>query len=50
MLIPYLEKGKILKENMLEALRDYPMDIMKLIYASYGNGIISGFATLAILP
>lgn len=40
---PSFEKGSVLKQNMLEALRDYPYRIVELEYAEYGEGIISGF-------
>lgn len=43
MLKPAFEKGSVLKQNMLEALRDYPYTAYELIYAEYGDGIISGF-------
>ncbi len=43
MLKPTFEKGSILKQNMLESLRDYPRSLWNLLYAGYGNGIIEGF-------
>ena len=43
MLKPSFEKGSILKQNMLETLRDYPRNAVNLIYAGFGNGIIDGF-------
>lgn len=40
---PSFNKGRILKQNMLEALRDFPYEVLKVMYSSYGDGIISGF-------
>ncbi|MDF2544612.1 MAG: hypothetical protein K0S47_4330 [Herbinix sp.] len=42
---PKFEKGMILKKEMLTALRDYPRDILALMYQDYGVGIITGFHT-----
>lgn len=39
---PNFDKGLILKQHMLEALRDYPQDHIDLMYANMGEGIISG--------
>lgn len=44
MLKPSFEKGNILKQNMLESLRDYPRKAFDLIYGEYGEGIIDGFS------
>lgn len=44
--IPKFEKGLILKQKMLEALRDYPLDFIKVLFAERGDGIISGFDIL----
>jgi len=43
MLKPTFEKGSILKQNMLEAMRDYPRNVVNLVYAQFGDGIIDGF-------
>ena len=43
MLHPSFKKGSILKQNMLEVLRDYPYKFFELEYISYGDGIIIGF-------
>lgn len=40
---PFFERGSILKQGMLEALRDYPYQALKLLYGNYGDGVISGF-------
>jgi len=39
---PRFDKGLILKQYMLEALRDYPQDYIELMYTNMGDGIISG--------
>lgn len=39
---PKFDKGLILKQHMLEALRDNPQDYIELMYADMGDGIISG--------
>lgn len=43
MLVPSFKKGLILKDYMLDALRDYPQGIVELIWKDYSDGIISGF-------
>ena len=43
MLKPSFEKGSILKQNMLETLRDYPRNAVNLVYEGFGDGIIDGF-------
>ena len=40
---PSFNKGSVLKQNMLEALRDYPCTVLEVEYSKYGDGIISGF-------
>lgn len=40
---PSFIKGSVLKQNMLEALRDYPYTVLEVEYSEYGDGIISGF-------
>ena len=39
---PKFQKGRILKQHMLEALRDYPYDLVHTLFADMGDGIISG--------
>ncbi|MEC1180050.1 DNA and RNA helicase [Metasolibacillus meyeri] len=39
---PHFQKGRILKREMLENLRDYPRDIANLYFEDYSNGIIAG--------
>ena len=39
---PSFNKGSVLKQNMLEALRDYPYIVLEMEYSEYGSGIISG--------
>ena len=39
---PEFQRGNILKQEMLENLRDYPRDFLKLYFNDYSNGIISG--------
>lgn len=40
---PIFEKGRILKVEMLDALRDFPFNLAESRYADYSDGIISGF-------
>ena len=40
---PSFDPGSILKQNMLEAVRDYPYIALKALYSNYGDGILSGF-------
>lgn len=40
---PSFNKGSILKQSMLEALRDCPYEFINLEYADFGDGIILGF-------
>ncbi len=40
---PSFNKGSVLKQHMLEALRDYPYTVLEVGYSAYGDGIISGF-------
>lgn len=40
---PYFEKGRILKKEALDSLRDYPRDMTDVMYQEYGDGIICGF-------
>lgn len=39
---PKFEKGHILKQHMLDALRDYPYDLVQTLFNEMGNGIITG--------
>jgi len=39
---PNFEKGRILKKQMLENLRDYPRNFLDIYFKNYSNGIISG--------
>lgn len=39
---PIFEKGLILKQHMLEALRDYPYDFVSALFSGMGDGIIEG--------
>ncbi|MCX7746236.1 MAG: DNA and RNA helicase [Clostridia bacterium] len=41
-LYPNFGKGRILKKEMLENLRDYPRDFLNIYFKDYSNGIISG--------
>lgn len=41
-LSPNFEKGKILKREMLESLRDYPRTFVNLYYRDYSDGILFG--------
>ncbi len=39
---PHFQKGRILKREMLENLRDYPREFLDLYFQDYSNGIIAG--------
>lgn len=39
---PNFDKGLILKQHMLEALRDYPNTFVQLLFLEMGDGILSG--------
>ncbi|HEY8464242.1 MAG TPA: DNA and RNA helicase [Bacillota bacterium] len=39
---PNFAKGRILKTEMLENLRDFPRDFLDIYYQSYSNGVIAG--------
>ncbi len=41
-LFPVFGKGRILKKEMLENLRDYPRNYLDIYYKNYSDGIISG--------
>ncbi len=41
-IFPIFSKGRILKTEMLEELRDYPRDFFKIYFENYANGIIAG--------
>ena len=40
--IPIFESGTVLTQEMLEALKNYAIDLGTLEYAGYADGIISG--------
>ncbi len=40
---PKFSKGLILKDYMLESLKEYPQTYIQLFYSEYGDGIIDGF-------
>lgn len=42
-LYPVFERNRILKKEMLSAIRDYPVWRAKLEYEEYGDGILQGF-------
>lgn len=39
---PIFERGRVLKKESLESLRDYPIDALNIQYEGYTNGIIRG--------
>lgn len=41
-MFPNFGKGRILKKEMLESLRDYPRDFLDICFKDYSNGILSG--------
>ncbi|TYQ16927.1 UNVERIFIED_CONTAM: hypothetical protein Cloal_3508 [Acetivibrio alkalicellulosi] len=41
-IFPNFGKGRILKKEMLENLRDFPRNFLDIYYKDYSNGIISG--------
>lgn len=41
-IIPKFGKGRILKKEMLENMRDYPRNFANIYYKDYSNGIIMG--------
>lgn len=43
MIYPKFDKGKILRGDMLNALRDNPVSAVRLFYQRHGDGIINGF-------
>lgn len=40
---PYFNKGRILKKEMLENLRDFPRNILEVQYEDFTDGILCGF-------
>lgn len=40
--IPIFKNGLILKQHMLEALRDYPLDYVNITFSGMGDGVITG--------
>ncbi|WP_295093338.1 hypothetical protein [Ruminococcus sp.] len=43
MFLPSFNRGSVLKQKMLDALRDFPHTALDVMYSDYGEGIISGF-------
>lgn len=43
MLNPIFDKGRLLRSDMLNALRDNPLGVARLHWLEYGDGIINGF-------
>ncbi|OPZ93214.1 MAG: hypothetical protein BWY74_01219 [Firmicutes bacterium ADurb.Bin419] len=41
-IIPKFDRGRILKKEMLENMRDYPRNFNEIYFKGYSNGIISG--------
>lgn len=41
-IFPHFEKGKLLKKEMLEVLRDYPRTFFEILYEKYSDGLIVG--------
>lgn len=39
---PLFETGRILKKEALEIIRDYPRDLLSILYEGYTNGVIRG--------
>lgn len=39
---PLFERGRLLKIEMLEALRDFPRDLLKVYLKGYSNGVLTG--------
>ena len=39
---PLFETGRILKKEALEILRDYPRDLLSILYDGYTDGVIRG--------
>ena len=39
---PLFETGRILKKEALEVIRDYPKDLLSILYEGYTNGVIRG--------
>lgn len=43
-IFPIFTKGRVLKKESIEYLRDFPGDLASLAYGDYSDGIISGFS------
>lgn len=43
---PIFEKKRLLKNEMLENLRDFPRELFDILYQDYSNGILSGAAII----
>ena len=39
---PLFETGRILKKEALEVIRDYPRDLLDILYEGYTDGVIRG--------
>ncbi len=39
---PLFERKRVLKKEMLENIRDYPRDILRIFYQDYSDGILTG--------
>lgn len=40
---PYFNIGRVVKKESLDALRDYPRDLIHLMFYQYSDGILGGF-------
>lgn len=40
--IPIFEHGLVLKQHMLEAVRDYPIEYVNILFEDYDDGVVSG--------
>lgn len=40
---PIFEKGRMLKKDALDLIRDYAPEYASLLFQNYGNGVLSGF-------
>lgn len=42
-IIPLFEKGRILKKELLDNLRDFPRNTVQILLSGYSDGIVAGF-------
>jgi hypothetical protein len=42
-IFPIFTKGRVLKKDSVEYLRDFPYDLASLIYTNYSDGLLCGF-------